>query len=165
MALDNIFYIKEALGKNGKPIKVYKFRTMVPLEKQIVSLNELEHDGHGKPIYDPRITKTGRFLRKYWIDETPQFYNLLKGDLKIVGIRPMTEKDWELYPARLKEKALEEKPGLGGFQYAEDKPENFSAHLENMEKYLFCDGSRLKRDMKYLGKIAYKILFKGTRSS
>jgi lipopolysaccharide/colanic/teichoic acid biosynthesis glycosyltransferase len=165
MSLEKIFYIKEALGKNGKPIKVYKFITMIPLEKQNVSLNELEHNGHGKPKYDPRITKTGKILRKFWLDETPQFYNLFKGDLKLVGIRPMTEEDWKIYPTDIKEKSLKEKPGLFGQQYANDETEDFNDCIKNMRKYLFWEGNHSKRDAIYLGKIVYKILFNGIRSS
>lgn len=76
-----VFYSQERVGRNGKPFKIYKFRTMVA-----------DAERHGTPLLsnknDPRITEVGRFLRKYRIDETPQFWNVIKGDMSIVGPRP-----------------------------------------------------------------------------
>ena len=165
MGLEDILFVKKSLGKNGKIINIYKFRTMDPKEKQTVSLNELEHNGHGKPKDDPRITKTGKILRKFWLDETPQLYNLIKGDIKLIGVRPMTEEDWKIYPSDIKEKSLEEKPGWGGQQYAHEQDDSFENCLERMREYVFWDGSHFKRDMIYLGKIIYRIIVKGVRSS
>lgn len=75
-----IFYIQERIGKHGKPFKIIKLRTMIAdAEKNGPQLSS---------AFDPRITKFGRFLRKYRIDEIPQFINVLKGDMSIVGPRP-----------------------------------------------------------------------------
>ncbi len=75
-----IFYVQERLGLFGKPFKLYKFRSMIPDAEK------------GKPIWaeenDPRVTKVGRFLRKTHIDEFPQFLNVLKGEMSVVGPRP-----------------------------------------------------------------------------
>ncbi|MDO4960861.1 MAG: sugar transferase [Eubacteriales bacterium] len=85
------FYGQTRVGRRGKTFKMYKFRTMVPnadkLKRELMDKNEM--DG---PVFkikdDPRITKIGGFLRKTSIDELPQFYNVLKGDMCIIGPRP-----------------------------------------------------------------------------
>ncbi|MSD83871.1 sugar transferase [Lactobacillus curvatus] len=86
-----IFFSQVRLGKNKKPFKIYKFRTMrVGAEKQINSLlekNEVE-GAMFKMKNDPRVTKVGAFLRKTSIDEFPQLFNVLKGDMALVGPRP-----------------------------------------------------------------------------
>lgn len=76
-----IFYSQERIGKNGKPFYIYKFRTMITdAEKNGVPMLSNETDN--------RVTRIGHFLRKYRIDETPQFWNVLKGDMSLVGPRP-----------------------------------------------------------------------------
>ena len=79
-----IFYSQERIGKRGIPFKIYKFRTMeTNAEKD--GIPQLSH------LNDNRITKIGSILRKYRIDELPQFWNVLKGDMSIVGPRPERE--------------------------------------------------------------------------
>lgn len=94
---NSIFYRQKRIGKNGKFIYIYKFRTMVPNADEV--LKELLK----KPKYkkqwkenqkldnDPRITKIGKLLRKSSLDEIPQFINVLKGDMSIIGPRPLVE--------------------------------------------------------------------------
>ena len=84
-------YSQTRIGRHGKEFKLYKFRTMVFNADEILHniLENNEHDGLAFKIKDdPRITRVGRFLRKTSIDELPQFYNVLKGDMSIVGPRP-----------------------------------------------------------------------------
>lgn len=92
-----IFYCQERIGKNGKKIYIYKFRTMVPnADEELKKLlkqpkYKKEWDLNQKLEKDPRITKAGRFLRKSSLDEMPQFINVLKGDMSLIGPRPLVE--------------------------------------------------------------------------
>lgn len=84
-------YVSTRIGKNGKPFRMYKFRSMcMDADAQLAKLAKLnERDG---PVFkikdDPRVTKVGSFIRKTCIDELPQLFNILKGDMSIVGPRP-----------------------------------------------------------------------------
>lgn len=86
-----IFYKQVRVGKNGKTFKMYKFRSMfVNADKMLDKLKE-QNDVDG-PMFkmkdDPRVTKIGHFIRKHSLDELPQFFNVLKGDMSLVGPRP-----------------------------------------------------------------------------
>lgn len=87
-----VFFVQERVGKGGKVFKMYKLRSMRPdaeqMHQQLLSMNELDGPAF-KMKYDPRITKTGRFLRKSSIDELPQLINVIRGDMSIVGPRPL----------------------------------------------------------------------------
>ena len=93
-------YVQERVGKNGKVFKFYKFRSMVPnAEKMLDSLlkqNEMEGPAF-KMKNDPRITRFGRFIRRSSIDELPQLFNVLKGDMSLVGPRPPLPREVEMY--------------------------------------------------------------------
>ena len=110
----SVFFKQERIGLNGRRFKVYKFRTMVPnaeaLKAQLMEQNEA--DG---PVFkienDPRITKIGRILRKTSLDELPQFYNVIKGDMSVVGPRPPLLKEVQQYE-RLQLRRLSMKPGI-----------------------------------------------------
>ena len=161
---EDIFYIKNSLGKNGKIIRIYKFRTMVKNADKMDNIIE-QYDSYGNPVKDPRVTPLGRFMRKVWIDELPQLYSLLKGDIKLVGIRPMRDCDWDRYPPELKEKALKFKPGLMGVQYGTLREEDFNEHIKFFNRYL--DQKTRKpflTDLYYFFRIWYYIFFKGVRS-
>lgn len=164
LKLDNILFIKHSLGKGGKLIRIYKFRTMkMNAEKEDHIITEF--NSHGNPINDTRITPMGKFMRKVWIDELPQLINVIKGDIKFVGIRPMRESDWERYPADIKEKALMQRPGIMGIQYGsackggiEKQYDYFRDYLDQWEKSPFL------ADFNYFFRIWYNIFFKGVRS-
>ena len=92
---DPIFFTQERIGKNGKPFKIYKFRTMVPnaetvLEKLMEENPEIreEYETNKKLRNDPRITAAGKVLREKSLDEFPQFINVIKGEMSMVGPRP-----------------------------------------------------------------------------
>ena len=101
-------------GEDKKLIQVYKIRTMHPyseyLQSYVYNLNSLNDDG--KFNKDIRITTMGRLMRKYWIDELPMILNILKGEMKIVGVRPLSMHYFSLYSKELQEKRVKFKPGL-----------------------------------------------------
>ena len=102
-------FTQTRVGRDGKLFKFYKFRSMRPnAEQELESLLELnEMDGPCFKIKnDPRITRVGHFLRKTSIDELPQFWNVLKGDMSIVGPRPAIPREVEEYDARAMQRLL-----------------------------------------------------------
>jgi exopolysaccharide biosynthesis polyprenyl glycosylphosphotransferase len=95
-----IFFVQKRLGRNKRMFDIYKFRTMVVDAE--VRLKDIEHQNEASgPVFkiknDPRITPLGRFLRKTSIDELPQLFNVLKGDMSLVGPRPLQVRDYELF--------------------------------------------------------------------
>lgn len=86
------FFTQERTGKDGKVFKMYKFRTMIKnapqLHEQLLSQNEMDGPAF-KMTNDPRVTRLGKILRKHGIDELPQLVNIIKGDMSIVGPRPL----------------------------------------------------------------------------
>ena len=109
-------FSQERIGRNGKPFKFYKFRSMCPNAEAKLDdlLDQNEMDG---PVFkikdDPRITRVGKFIRKTSIDELPQFYNVLKGDMSLVGTRPPTVDEFRQYESHQKRR-LSAKPGITG---------------------------------------------------
>lgn len=101
------------IGKNGKIIKVYKFRTMHPfsefIQDYVVKMNG--YNKAGKPANDFRVTSWGRVFRKYWMDEFPQIINVLKGQMRIVGVRPLSPTRFNELSEFLKTERVREKPG------------------------------------------------------
>lgn len=98
-----VFFRGERIGKNGKTFRIYKFRTMV--------MNADKLGGPTTSDDDPRVTKIGKFLRKYKLDELPQFINVLKGEMSFVGPRPEVEEVVKLYTEEEK-KLLSVRPGI-----------------------------------------------------
>lgn len=111
-----IFFSQTRIGKNGRRFKIYKFRSMYmdaeERKKELMEKNKMSGLMF-KIDDDPRITKVGKFIRKTSIDEFPQFLNVLKGDMSLVGTRPPTEDEFKQYKARYK-KRLNMKPGITG---------------------------------------------------
>lgn len=134
----SVFFAHKRIGKNGKPIYIYKFRTMLPnAEEMIQNFNEeqmKEFKENYKLKNDPRITKVGKILRKTSLDELPQIVNILKGDLSIIGPRPVIEEELELYGNR-KNKFLSVTPGLTGYCQANGRSTTTYEERINMELY------------------------------
>jgi lipopolysaccharide/colanic/teichoic acid biosynthesis glycosyltransferase len=109
-----IFYSQKRYGLRGKPFRIWKFRSMV---KQAESLKQLvSNEAQGcifKNKNDPRITRVGRLLRQTSLDEFPQFWNVLRGEMSLVGTRPPTEDEVSCY-SDLHWQRLAVKPGLTG---------------------------------------------------
>lgn len=112
------FFVHKRIGKNGKIINIYKFRTMYEGSENMItkfSKEQLEeYNKNYKLKEDPRVTKIGKFLRKTSLDELPQILNILKGELSIVGPRPVVSNELEKY-GKDKDKFLSIKPGLTGY--------------------------------------------------
>lgn len=101
-----VLFRQERLGQNGEVFTIWKFRTMVVGAQQMgAGLKVIEND--------PRITRVGRFLRRFSLDELPQLINVLKGEMSVVGPRPALPLDREIYDS-LQARRLEVKPGLTG---------------------------------------------------
>ncbi len=102
-----IFYLQERIGYKNSKFKIWKFATM---------LKDSLNMGTGSITLenDFRVTKFGKILRKTKINELPQIYNVMKGDITIVGPRPVLEQDWKLYPDPIIDKIYDVKPGLTG---------------------------------------------------
>ncbi len=162
-----LLYKMKRIGKNGKTINVYKIRTMNPyaefLQGYLYDKHSLKEGG--KFRNDFRVTSWGKFLRKYWIDELPMLYNVIKGDLKIVGVRPLSRHYFDLYDDEVKQLRIKNKPGLVPPYYA-DMPKSFGEIMESEKKYLLAyEKHPFKTDIKYFFKAFKNIIFNKARSS
>lgn len=117
----SIFYRSRRVGKGGQPIECWKFRTMVlGADKRLLEILQenpklkKEWDTYFKLKDDPRVSGIGKILRKTSLDELPQFWNVLKGDLSVVGPRPVTEEEIKKYFGVKAAKILSVRPGLTG---------------------------------------------------
>ncbi len=152
--------------KGGRMAYIYKLRTMHPyaqyIQEYVYERNHLEKNGKLKN--DFRITSWGKLLRKLWIDEIPMIYNVLKGDMKFVGVRPLSAHYLGLYPADLIELRLRHKPGLIPPFYV-DMPECFEDIVASEERYLKAyEKQPFLTDIRYFYMAMKNILFKGARS-
>lgn len=131
-------FVHKRVGKNGKEIGVYKFRSMVmnaeEMIKDFTPEQKAEFEKNFKLENDPRITKVGKFIRKTSLDELPQLFNILKGDLSIVGPRPITEAETEFF-GNYKDLLLSVKPGLTGFWAASGRSNVAYSRRRAMEIY------------------------------
>lgn len=163
----SIFIRLPRTGKNGERIFVYKIRTMQPyseyIQDYIIEQNGLNDDGTIR--YDFRITKVGKILRKYWIDELPMLFNWLKGDLKLMGVRPLSDTMLREYPKEFVVERNRYKPGLIPPYYI-DNPDTFEGLIESEKRYIEKYAkSGLATDTKYFFMFLNRIFFKGVRSS
>jgi len=111
-----VFYRRQLIGQHGKPFVALKFRSMVENAHELLQSNNdllAEYQGSLKIKKDPRVTKIGRILRKTSLDELPQFINVLKGEMSIVGPRMLGDIEWNKY-GEAKAKVLSVKPGITG---------------------------------------------------
>jgi lipopolysaccharide/colanic/teichoic acid biosynthesis glycosyltransferase len=155
------------VGKNGKIIHVYKLRTMHPyaeyLQEYIYEKSNLQEGGKFKD--DFRITTLGKFFRKFWIDELPMLINFMRGEMKIVGVRPLSKHYFSLYSTELQEKRTKSKPGLIPPFYV-DMPKTLDEIQASEMKYLIAHEKHpFLTDWKYFWKALWSILFRKARSS
>jgi lipopolysaccharide/colanic/teichoic acid biosynthesis glycosyltransferase len=162
-----VFVSLPRLGKNGKWIKVYKFRTMHPYSEYLQDYIYLKHDlaEGGKFDNDFRISNLGRFLRTFWLDELPMVINLFRGELKLVGVRPLSLHYFSLYSRELQRKRIKYKPGLIPPFYA-DLPKTLEEIMASEMKYLEAyEKNPFSTDWKYFWKAVYNIVFRKVRSN
>ncbi len=161
----SIFFTQKRIGKNGKIFKMYKFRTMVVgaeeiLKKHIEEQTDIgkEYIEHKKIKNDPRITKIGKFLRKTSLDEFPQFINVMKGQMSLVGPRPylpIEKEDMGEYYDYI----VQMKPGITGpWQVAGRSDVEFGNRLELDKEY--CDRRGNRRDIRIILKTIMKVVKK-----
>ncbi|GAB3279318.1 hypothetical protein GCM10027347_53960 [Larkinella harenae] len=163
---EGFLFTMKRVGKENKPITIYKLRSMHPYAEYA---QEYVHktqglDTGGKFKNDFRVSTGGRLIRKYWIDELPMLYNLLKGDIKLIGVRPISEHYFNLYPERLRAIRCKHKPGLLPPFYA-DLPKGLDEIVQSELMYLEAyEKNPLKTDLTYLGKILKNIVVNKARS-
>lgn len=154
-------------GKDGRLFNVFKLRTMHPfseyLQDYVFKRNSLEMGGKFKD--DFRVTTIGKILRKFWLDELPMIYNMLRGDMKLVGVRPLSRQYFGLYTEELKTKRNKFKPGLIPPFYA-DMPKTLEEIMDSEMRYLTAyEKQPFRTDWKYFWKAMYNIFIKRARSN
>jgi len=161
-------YKMPRVGMNGKIIHVYKFRTMHPYSEFLQDYLKRTNGyaSNGKISDDFRLTSWGKFLRKYWLDEVPQLLNVVKGDMKIVGVRPISMSYFRDIPKDLQELRVQHKPGCIPPYVAMNRASSVSSVL-NAEKEYLETKSRfpMSTDIKYLFWAFYNIIVKKKRSA
>lgn len=157
-----VLFAHKRIGKNGKMIKIYKFRTMFEnAEDMIKSFTEeqlKEFQENYKLKQDHRITKVGKFLRKTSLDELPQIVNILKGELSIVGPRPVVENELEKYGPN-RNKFLSVIPGLTGYWQANGRSTTTYEERIKMELF-YVDNRSLWLDIKIFFKTIISVIKK-----
>lgn len=160
-----VLFSQIRIGRNGRRFKIYKFRSMYidaeERKKELEKQNEIQGLMF-KMENDPRITKVGKFIRKTSIDELPQFYNVLKGDMSLVGTRPPTEDEFERYTQYYRRR-ISMTPGLTGLWQVSGRSEidDFDDVVKYDLKYI--DGWSLTLDAKILIKTIW-VVFAGKGS-
>lgn len=147
-----VFFLQERVGKCKKRFKMLKFRTMVEDAEQKIGNLEEKNEAQG-PVFkikdDPRITKLGKFLRKTSIDELPQLINVLKGDMSLVGPRPLPERDYQLFNLDWHRRRFSVRPGITCFWQISGRSDlDFDEWMELDMKYI--DSWSLSLDFKIL---------------
>lgn len=153
-----IIYSQERIGRDGIPFPCYKFRTMHEnaddLLERILSKNpKLKEEWlvRRKLSNDPRITPVGHFLRRFSLDELPQFFNVLKGDLSVVGPRPVSREEILQYFGPHAQEILKVRPGITGLWQILNRPDMTYQERVEIEKKYVSEQRNLK-DLKLIAK-------------
>lgn len=159
----NIFYVSDRVGKNGKIFKFYKFRSMVlnadEMKSELKKDNRIKSDLMFKIENDPRIIPgIGYFIRKTSLDEFPQFFNVIKGDMSLVGTRPPTLDEWNNYDPYYRSR-LSIKPGITGLWQVSGR-----SNITDFNEVVKLDNKYIKEwsiglDIRILFMTVRKILF------
>ncbi len=156
-----VLFSQIRIGRNGRRFKIYKFRSMyIDAEER---KKELEKENEIKGLMfkienDPRVTKVGAFLRKTSIDELPQFYNVFKGDMSLVGTRPPTADEFEKYNQYYRRR-ISMTPGLTGMWQVSGRSD--IEDFDDVVKYdlMYIDNWTLRLDIKILFQTIGVVLF------
>jgi undecaprenyl-phosphate galactose phosphotransferase len=160
-----IFYVQPRVGRKGKIIKCFKFRTMcINAEEKLKKI--LESDAALKEEYnkfrklknDPRVFSFGKFLRKTSLDELPQFFNVLLGDLSVVGPRPAMPSEVERFFKNRAEKILSIRPGITGIWQTSGR-NNLSFEDRVKLDEIYVDSQSFKKDMELIIKTIPMLFF------
>ena len=155
-------FVQKRVGQNGRIFKFYKFRSMYvdaeERKKELLAQNTM-HGGMFKMDNDPRITPIGKFLRKTSLDELPQFWNVLRGDMSLVGTRPPTVDEYETYTPAQKRR-LSFKPGITGLWQVSGRSEITDFDQVVALDVAYIDGWTIWSDIKILLK-TLKVVFLG----
>jgi lipopolysaccharide/colanic/teichoic acid biosynthesis glycosyltransferase len=155
------------VGLHGKIINVYKFRTMHPyseyLQDFMVKMNG--YNEKGKPANDFRVTRWGKMFRSLWVDEFPQMWNVLRGEMKLVGLRPLSRVRFNEFPEDLKKERIKFRPGCFPPYVALNMPDS-KANIEAERIYINdLHAHPYTTDIRYFLKSVYNILTNKIRSS
>lgn len=158
----NAFYSQRRIGKNGKTFKLYKLRSMVHNANEVflnfTSEQKKEFEKNFKLDNDPRITRMGAFIRKTSLDELPQLLNILRGDISVVGPRPVVE--YEIYKYGEKaDKFNSVKPGLTGYWQVNGRNDTSYEERIQMDMY-YIDNRGFLLDLKIIFKTV-KVVLRG----
>mgnify|MGYP000087536367 FL=1 len=160
-----VFYKHKRIGHMNKDLYLYKFRSMTTKYKTFDEFYEIltneqkeEWNQNFKLENDPRITKIGKFLRKTSLDELPQILNILKGDMSIIGPRPVIQDEVEKY-GEDKTKFLSVKPGLTGYWAANGRSSTTYEERIALELY-YIDHCSLWLDIKIFFKTIFSVLMR-----
>lgn len=157
-----IFFAHKRIGKNGKYINVYKFRSMHHNSKEIfenfTEEQRKEYNENFKLDNDPRVTRIGEFLRKTSLDELPQLINIIKGDMSIVGPRPIVDEEKAKYGVYF-DKFISVIPGLTGYWQANGRSDTTYDERVQMDMY-YIDNRSLWMDIKIVFKTVIAVIKK-----
>lgn len=157
-----VFYAHTRKGKNRSDIKIYKFRTMYSNSDEIFeSFSDEQKEEYYKNFKldnDPRVTKVGDFLRRTSLDEIPQLINVLKGDLSLVGPRPIVEKEICKY-GQYADKLFSVIPGITGYWQANGRSDTSYDERIEMDMY-YIDNKSILLDIKIMFKTVISVIKK-----
>jgi lipopolysaccharide/colanic/teichoic acid biosynthesis glycosyltransferase len=157
-----VLYVSERIGKNGKRFRFLKFRTMVKdadsLRSTLLHLNE-RRGNLFKMSNDPRVTRVGKLLRRYSLDELPQFFSVLTGQMSVIGPRPCLTSEYALY-TKEQRRRVEAVPGITGLWQVEAR-RNASAEAYFALDIYYVENWSLWLDLKILLKTVF-VVFAGT---
>lgn len=157
-----VFYAHTRKGKNRSDIKIYKFRTMYSNSDEIFeSFSDEQKEEYYKNFKldnDPRVTKVGDFLRRTSLDEIPQLINVLKGDLSLVGPRPIVEKEICKY-GQYADKLFSVIPGITGYWQANGRSDTSYDERVKMDMY-YIDNKSILLDIKIMFKTVISVIKK-----